>query len=75
MTRVNGPLGFLRFAGSAALAGYRWLRLAWRGLSRPVRGLLVTEAMTSSDARKSWSGGNGAQAADRLADGVQGTDE
>src|ERR1039457_6896977 len=55
MTRVSGPRGAGRFAGSAALAGERWLRLAWRGLLRPCRSGLVTEAMSSRDARVIWS--------------------
>ena len=55
MTGVSGPRGAGRFAGPAALAGQRWLRLAWRGLFRPCRSGLVTGAMISRDARVIWS--------------------
>src|SRR5260370_31202923 len=78
MIRVEGAGGFLRLAGSAALAGERWLRLAWGGLSRPGLYWLVTAAMTRSAARSSLSGrrgGKGARAADRAAHHVQRIDE
>src|ERR1035438_1691318 len=75
MTGVSGPRGAGRFAGPAALAGQRWLRLAWRGLLRPCRSGLVTEAMISRDARVIWSGGKGARVPDRAAHGARGADE
>ena len=67
MTGVSGPRGAGRFAGPAALAGQRWLRLAWRGLFRPCRSGLVTGAMISRDARVIWSGGKGARVPGRAA--------
>ncbi len=54
MTSINGFVrGFGRCAGSAGLAGYLVLRLAWRGLDRPGRARVVTAAMRVSEARRS----------------------
>jgi len=79
MTRVNGVVRRLgRCAGSAGLAGYLLLRLAWRGLDRPGRARVVTAAMRASEARRSRSarrGGKRARVPDRAADDVEGVGE
>ena len=79
MTRVNGVVrGADRFAGSAGLAGYLVLRLAWRGLDRPGRARVVTAAMRASEARRSRSarrGGKRARGPDRAADDIQRVDK
>ena len=78
MTRVSGPRGPGRLPGSAGLAGYLVLRLAWRGFDRPGRSRPVTAAMTPRDAvtsRASRSGGKRARLSDRAAHDVEGIDE
>jgi hypothetical protein len=79
MIRVNGVVrGAARRAGSAGLAGYRVLRLAWRGFDRPGRARVVTAAIRLSEARRSRSarrGGKRARNPDRAADDVERVDE
>ena len=79
MTRVNGVVrGLGRCAGSAGLAGYLLLRLAWRGFDRPGRARVVTAAMRARDAVRSRSarrGGKRTRGPHWAADDVEGVDE
>jgi hypothetical protein len=79
MIKVNGLVrGWGRCAGSAGLAGYLVLRLAWRGFDRPGLARVVTAAMRPSAAlrsRPARRGGKAARLPDRAAHDVQGIGE